>query len=210
MTWKSFNNFILISLLLFNILLFCGFIVNDNMWANILFIKPLSLISIIAHFFITKRLKNSNDIRFGYAGISFMIILLFLCSRIDKWRNLKEIKLANTPCPREILINNNNGKLKEEFIFTMCSEYNTKFGGKWDGKHIILDSGKIPYPHSMDKYMDIPIKKVKLQPKIYSIYSEEPFFNPDTLKTGQTYYFYGIFNGIENNTPIMSISKVYD
>lgn len=93
----------------------------------------------------------------------------------------------------------------------MCTgDYNTQFKGKWDGKYIVLDSGKISYPKDLEQYISKPIKKAKIKASedIYDNENLSPLFINDTLKIGKIYLLYGDIIGIENQIPIIHIYNI--
>jgi type IV secretory pathway VirB3-like protein len=168
-------------------------------------------IGTIIHLVLTIVNRKKGAFRHLFLAIIFLIFTVTIILNATIWRGNEYSwngSIFYLPCPTEIKVNNPN--TEKDLLITMCSmQYYSEFSGTWDGDFLTIENGEIKIPEELEKYINRPIEKVKIEPDFHEIIesdklTKEFYFNKDTLTLGE-YKFSGEISAIRDMIPVVKV-----
>lgn len=208
--WKGVNFLIVIFLILICLLgtfykhISFGLGLGDIIFGYI----PLYFIT-ITHIYLTIILRKKGTKTFILLSSIFLTLTLFICLKATLWRGPQYRWNGNIfyiPCGSKINIRNQN--INKTVLVEMCTgDYISEFTAEWDGKFMKIVDGNLNLPKKLNKYIDYPIKHVKIETEIFKNYNGVvDYVKIDTLKINHQYKLKGKIIKIQNKIPVIKVT----
>lgn len=168
------------------------------------------------HLILTVGFRNKGLLAHVFLSFTFSTFTVLIVLNATVWRGREypwDGSLFYIPCLTEIKIENQD--VQKQIRIEMCSmEYYSKFTGKWNGDHLILEKEEqIKIPVELERFIERPIVKVEINSDFVERIekgrvTKNPYFSKDTLKVGKGYVLSGEVQAIRNSMPIINVSKI--